>query len=372
MPPLNFLIKPVSGSCNMNCSYCFYVDEANQRQVSNYGAMDDSVMQELIRKAVAKAEYAVTFLFQGGEPTLIGLPFYQRFVEYASKYAPSGLTVQYAFQTNGILLDDAWCRFFLEHHFLVGISMDGTESCHNRYRLDKSGHGTYAQTLRAVALLNKYKIPYNVLTVVTKDLAGHIQEVFDAYCNNNILFQQYIPCLEPLGEKRNQREYALSPSEYGLFLTNMFDLWYHKLTQGRYYSIRYFDNLIRMLLGHPPEQCSMVGRCGIQYLIEADGSVYPCDFYSLDAYYLGNIHEDSIEAIDQAREQLGFIDASFQIQENCRSCRWYPLCRNGCRRDRTETADGIGLNYYCESYRYFFPHAILRLERIAQWYRQYQ
>lgn len=363
MPPLSILLKPASSACNLRCSYCFYADEASIRTVPNYGLMSREVSRALIGKAMAAAQGSLSLLFQGGEPTLAGLDFYRHFVSCVREAAPRALAVQYAIQTNGMLLDEEWCRFFKENRFLVGLSLDGSRECHDRYRRDAAGRGTYDRVLRAARLLEGAGVEHNVLTVVTGHTARHIQSVFAALCKGGFRFQQYIPCLDPLEEERGGQGYSLSPAQYEEFLKTLFDLWYRELEQGRYWSIRYFDNLIWMLDGRAPEQCSMRGCCGLQYLVEADGSVYPCDFYGLDEFRLGNILEHSWAELDGARENLGFIEASRRIPEECRGCRWYPLCRNGCRRDRLTGPDGLGRNYYCSAYAGFFAYALPRLSR---------
>ena len=363
MPPLSILIKPASSACNLRCAYCFYADEASIRTVPNYGLMPQAVSHTLIEKAAGAAEGSITFLFQGGEPTLAGLDFYRDFVSHVKKTVPSALAVQYAIQTNGMELDGEWCRFFQENRFLVGLSLDGNRECHDRFRRDGEGKGTYHRVMKAARLLEEAGVDYNVLTVVTGHLARHIQSVFSALCKEGFRFQQYIPCLDPLEEERGEQGYSLSPEQYERFLKTLFDLWYRELEQGRYWSIRYFDNLVWMLNGHAPEQCSMLGCCGLQYLVEADGSVYPCDFYGLDGYRLGNIQQDSWEELDRVREEIGFVEASRRVPEECKTCHWYPLCRNGCRRDRAVEEDGMGRNYYCRSYAGFFAYALPRLRQ---------
>ena len=363
MPPLSILIKPASSACNLRCAYCFYADEASIRAVPNYGLMSQAVSHALIEKAAGAAEGSITFLFQGGEPTLAGLDFYRDFVSHVKKTVPSALAVQYAIQTNGMELDGEWCRFFQENRFLTGLSLDGNRECHDRFRWDGEGKGTYNRVMKAARLLEEAGVKYNVLTVVTGHLARHIQSVFSALCKEGFRFQQYIPCLDPLEEERGRQGYSLSPEQYESFLKTLFDLWYRELEQGRYWSIRYFDNLVWMLNGHAPEQCSMRGCCGLQYLVEADGSVYPCDFYGLDEYRLGNIRQDPWEELDRVREEIGFVEASRRVPEECGSCQWYPLCRNGCRRDRTVEEDGLGRNYYCRAYAGFFAYALPRLRQ---------
>ncbi|MCI8687032.1 MAG: anaerobic sulfatase maturase [Lawsonibacter sp.] len=363
MPPLSILVKPASSACNLRCAYCFYADEANIRAVPNYGMMPKEVRCALIEKAAGAAEGSVTFLFQGGEPTLAGLDFYREFVSQVRRTAPPGLAVQYAIQTNGMRLDEEWCRFFRENRFLVGLSLDGNRACHDRFRRDAAGRGTYDRVRQAARLLDRAGVEYNILTVVTGYLARHIQSVFSALCRDGFSYQQYIPCLDPLEQARGGERFSLPPRQYEEFLKTLFDLWYRELEQGRYWSIRYFDNLVWMLGGHAPEQCSMRGCCGLQYLVEADGSVYPCDFYGLDQYRLGNVLQNSWQELDRAREEMGFIQESQRVPEECGRCQWYALCRNGCRRDRLTGEDGPGRNYYCAAYAGFFAYALPRLRR---------
>ena len=211
MPPLSILLKPASSGCNLRCAYCFYADEASVRAVPNYGLMSKEVSHTLIDKAAGAAEGSVTFLFQGGEPTLAGLEFYKDFVAHVQDAFPRGLTVQYAIQTNGTLLDEEWCLFFQEHRFLVGLSLDGNRACHDRFRRDGAGKGTYDQVLRAARLLDRAGVEYNVLTVVTGYLAKHIQSVFAALCKGGFRFQQYIPCLDPLEAERAGRAIPCPP-----------------------------------------------------------------------------------------------------------------------------------------------------------------
>ena len=372
MPPLSVMIKPSSGNCNMSCTYCFYCDEMRNRTQPSYGFMTEETLKNVIRRTLLRAEGHISYAFQGGEPTLAGLEFYRDFVSRVHKAAPPGLAVQYAIQTNGTLLDAEWCRFFRAHRFLVGLSLDGDRACHDRFRRDGQNKGTYDKVLRAARLLEEDGVEFNVLTVVTGYLARHIQSVFSSLCREGFRFQQYIPCLDPLEEERGGQEYSLSPAQYEEFLKKLFDLWYRELEQGRYWSIRYFDNLLWMLEGHAPEQCSMRGYCGLQYLVEADGSVYPCDFYGLDAYRLGNIRNDAWDNLDRAREALGFVEASRRIPEKCGHCRWYPLCRNGCRRDRVLEGEQLGCSYYCEAYAGFFAYALPRLGRARLLLRRIQ
>ncbi|MEE0806419.1 MAG: SPASM domain-containing protein, partial [Acutalibacteraceae bacterium] len=187
------------------------------------------------------------------------------------------------------------------------------------------------------------------------------------YKRNRLRYLQFIPCLDPIGDAPGGEPYSLTPADYGDFLCALFDLWYRDAKRGEAVSIRQFENYIEMLLGYPPEACGMAGVCGMQHVVEADGSVYPCDFYVLDAYRLGNLCTDSFETIGERRKALGFIEQSRAVDAKCRSCGFFPLCRGGCRRHRPVQADGtLGRNIFCAGYEKFFAHAAPRLQELAR------
>lgn len=372
MPALSLLIKPASGSCNMRCRYCFYADEQDKREVYSYGRMSMDTMKQLVDKAMEYADHECTFAFQGGEPTLVGLDFYRELVAYVKAHRnPKRLRIHYALQTNGYLINEEWAQFFAKNHFLIGVSLDGTREIHDRYRVDAEGKGTYQKVMAAIRLLERCHAEYNILTVVTAASARNAQKIYNFFKKNKIGYQQYIECLDPIGEVPGQHEYSLTPEKYEQFLKSIFDAWYLDMKSGTYVYNRYFENLMMILDGQRPESCSMNGTCGVQWVIEADGSAYPCDFYALDEWRLGNINTDRFEDMDLRREELGFIQWSRQIPEECRSCRWFGLCRNGCRRNRepvTETCTGV--NYFCPAYKGFFEYAYPRLAEIYQLYVQ--
>ncbi len=359
--PLNLLIKPASGNCNLRCRYCFYHDEQQKRDVSSFGMMSAETLEAIIKKALAHARGSCSFGFQGGEPTLAGLDFFRRAVALQKQYNTNGLTVHNAIQTNGTLLSDEWAAFFAENGFLVGLSLDGDARLHNLYRRDADGRETFGRVWGAAKLLEKHKADFNVLTVVTAQTARRIADIYAFFMRSGLYYQQYIPCLDPLGEARGQEKYSLTPALYGQFLKKLFDAWYRDRAAGRFVYIRYFENLAGMLRGIPPESCGLSGVCSMQYAFEADGGVYPCDFYMLDAYRLGNICTDDFPAIDQRRADIGFVRASLRLPETCRRCRFASLCRGGCMRDRDET----GRNAFCEAYQSFFAYALPRLSELA-------
>lgn len=364
--PISILIKPASGSCNMRCRYCFYADEQENREVPSYGKMSEATIRRLIDQAMDYTEGMVTFAFQGGEPTLAGLNYYRSFVSYVREHrSRNRRKILYALQTNGLLIDEDWARFLAENKFLVGISLDGNKEIHDRYRVDRLGKGTFNRVMNAIRILEKHKVTYNVLTVVTASTARSSQKIYQFFQKNQIRYQQYIECLDPLGVTPGSQEYSLTPRKYGEFLKNLFDIWYQDLKNGHYVYNRYFENLLLMMHGQAPESCNLCGICSPQWVIEADGSVYPCDFYALDAWKLGNVNSDSLAEMDRKRIELCFVEQSRVVPEKCRSCRWYALCRNGCRRLREPGAEeGTGINYYCSAYQEFFAYAYPRLREV--------
>ena len=233
MPPLSLLIKPASGSCNMRCEYCFYTDETEHRAVASLGRMSEETARIMVDKALAYADGDCTFSFQGGEPTLAGLPFFRALSDYAGNHPnPKGVRVHYAIQTNGFGIDDEWAEFLSKHQFLVGLSLDGPAELHDLNRRDNQGKRTHDRIMKTVRLFEKHKVEYNILCVVTGKNAKSIQRIYQFYKKNNFKWLQFIPCLEPLEQERGTESYHLSVRSYGDFLTRIFDLWYQDLQKG--------------------------------------------------------------------------------------------------------------------------------------------
>lgn len=361
MKQINVMIKPASSACNMRCAYCFYADESRIRQVPSYGLMSRDTARCILEKFASCGAEHWSFAFQGGEPTLAGLGFFEDFAAMERQLGYTAGNTAHAIQTNGLTADADWASLWKRENYLVGLSLDGSHDVHDYFRRDAAGKGSYSRVLQTARLLEKAQVPFNILTVVTPSAARHIQSIFNGYKKLGFKYQQYITCLDPLeGEAE-----GFVPDEKTLaqFLKQLFDLWFRELQAGNYISVRFFDNLVYMLRGEQPELCSMSGHCNVQYLIEADGSVYPCDFYALDEYRLGNILADSIEDIDRRRIDTGFIQQSMQPPEECRRCRYAPLCRNGCRRERS--GGPSGRNIHCEAYKEFYEYALPRLRAVA-------
>ena len=368
MPPIHLLIKPSSGACNLRCRYCFYHDEMEKREQSCYGFMTPETQEAMIRRALEYAEGQCTFAYQGGEPTLIGLDYFRRAEELIQKYNRKNLRIDRAIQTNGFALDEEWARFFADNRYLVGLSMDGTKETHDLFRVDAGGEGTFRQVQRTAKMFDRIGVEYNILTVVNAQTAKKIQSIYTFFKKNGFRYLQFIPCLDPLGEEPGQRDYSLTPEAYGEFLCRLFDLWYKDLMNGEEVSIRQFDNYIQMLMGYPPESCGMSGVCSFQNVVESDGSVYPCDFYVLDEWKLGNLNVNSFPELEEKRKELGFVEESRQIHPDCQKCRWFSICRGGCKRyrePRLETGE-LRKNCFCRSYEMFFAHAGGRMQEIAR------
>lgn len=366
MPPITLLIKPASGLCNMRCRYCFYCDVAENRAVRSYGLMSDETQKNVLAKAVDYAQNSLNIAYQGGEPTLAGLPYFERGAHLAKDLNGKRLQINQSIQTNGYALDENWARFLRDQRFLVGLSLDGIKDIHDMNRLASDGSGTFAQVMDAAELFRRYAVPFNILTVVTAQIARRAEAVYKFFRKNQFQYLQFIACLDPLNEPFGVQPHSLSPEAYGRFLCALFDLWFADFERGAAPSIRDFDNYIQMLMGYPPEACNLRGACGIQYVIEADGSVYPCDFYVLDRLCLGNLNEVGFEEIYRRRAEIGFIEASMPIHDDCQSCTYFSLCRGGCRRHRERGAGVLGKTHFCEAYRMFFPHALPRMQWIAR------
>lgn len=371
MPPISVLMKPSSGMCNMHCDYCFYCDEAQKRVQESYGFMSEQTLKNVIRKTMLRAEGAASYAFQGGEPTLRGLDFFEKVVAYEKQYNKQGIRVNNALQTNGYLIDENWCRFLKENHFLVGLSVDGTKETHDTYRHTKGGEPTFDRIAHAAELMDQYGVDYNILTVVNQKIAANISEIYHFYEEKGWRYQQYIACLDPLGEVHGENEYALKPEQYGTFLIELFNLWYEDWKKGKQPYIRQFENYIGVLLGYQPESCDQRGTCGIQNVVEADGSVYPCDFYMLDDYRLGNFNENQLEEINARRKEIGFVERSKKLTEECKICPYFGICRGGCQRNRDfDPSSGLYRNYFCESYKQFFDACLPKMQEMAEALKQ--
>ncbi|MDO4846661.1 MAG: SPASM domain-containing protein [Clostridiaceae bacterium] len=350
MNTLTLLVKPAAGLCNMNCRYCFYKAASRTRENR---IMTGETADVLIQKIREYRPSALCVMFQGGEPLLAGLEFYKSFA--AKIKGNIKAPVSFSLQTNGLLIDDGFAKFFKENGFLVGVSLDGGRRTNDRYRLDANGGSVFEQVLRSISILRKHDVDFNILSVVDGENAGDIESTYTFFKEQGFGFLQFIPCID------ENSGVSLTPEKHATFLKKSFDLWYEDFINGRYISMRHIDNYINILMGNPPENCAMCGVCGNYFVVEANGDIYPCDFYCRDEYKIGSVFGE--RPFEQNEKQKRFIEQSLLIHEKCRECRYYRLCRGGCRRDRDES---LTSNVYCKAYKDFFDYSCDRMNKIAE------
>jgi len=329
--------------------------------------MSTETLETIVKNALLYADISCTFAFQGGEPTLVGLDFYKKLIEFEKKYNFKNVQINNAIQTNGIIIDDKWVKFLSKNEFLAGLSLDGPKDIHDAYRIGPSEKGSFLRVMETVNYFNKYNVEYNILFVVTALAARHIDKIYNFYKKNNFKYLQFIPCIDPLNEKPGEHEYSLTPERYSYFLKSLFDLWYNDCVKGDIVSIRFFDNIIGIIMGYRPEACGMSGVCSCQFVIEANGGVYPCDFYVFDEWLLGNVKDFSFNDLQNCEVAIKFIESSKYVDPKCKECKWFNLCRGGCRRDREPFVNSSPvLNRYCRSYFEFFEYSSDRMVKLAR------
>lgn len=367
MKNLNFLIKPSSALCNMRCKYCFYADEAACREEGNRGFMSAETCEQLIRQACALTEDggSISFTFQGGEPTLCGVQFYEDFAALAQTCNDKGLRIQYSIQTNGLKLDEDWLALFKRHRFLVGVSLDGLKELHDLYRVDAAGKATWNKITKNIAQLKRHQIDFNILCVVTRQAARSPLKLYNNLKKLGLQYLQFIPCLDPLELERGGNSYSLTPELYTDFLCRLFDAWYEDWAKGQYVSIRLFDDYVQLMMGLPAGTCSTCGSCGGYYVIEGDGSIYPCDFFCVDEWLLGKLNDEGLEASIRSETETRFIEQRRNRPLECTDCVWQRICQGGCPRDWVVTETGTH-NYFCETFKAVLNHARERLLYMAR------
>ena len=362
---ISLLIKPASGLCNLRCQYCFYYDVVDHRASGQHGMMSLDTLEQLVKRAYEYPRQHVSFMFQGGEPTLVGLAFYKRFIELVDKYNPNHVPTSYSIQTNGLLIDSAFARFLKQHSFLVGISIDGNQRVHDTYRLDGNGNGSFQAVKKGLRHLQQQQVDYNILSVVTDETVTHTEEVYRYLSSQGTDYLQFIPCIDPFEDKSDN--HTLTVDQYEVFLKRLFDVWYNDFKKGRRISIRYFDDIVKMVAGYPPASCQQFGYCALHQVVEANGDLYPCDFYVIDEWRLGNIYEDSLDTLIASTKAKEFVQTSYGLHEDCKTCRFVSLCRGGCRRNKEPFVQvDYAKTRYCSAYNNFFEYSIDRFVQITK------
>lgn len=372
MPAASILIKPASANCNIDCKYCFYKCLSSNREEYSKGFMKEDTLEQLVKNAIDYADGYLAFAFQGGEPTLAGIDFFRNVVALQEKYNDKNLTIENTIQTNGIKINEEWARFLSEHHFLVGVSLDGPKKLHDANRVDVNGKPTFYQVMNTISLFEQFHVQYNILTVVTNETAQKASALYHFYKRNQMAYIQLIPCMDEINRKDevSRNSQAVKPEQYGKFLNEMFDLWYEDFMHGEDMDIRMFSNLAQLSAGFPAEECGMNGNCNCYFVVEGDGSVYPCDFYCMDEWKLGTVNEPFQTMLVSERAKA-FLSRGSELHEKCSSCPHFSLCRGGCRRWRETGEEGkFDLNYLCPAYEIFFSHCSERIHKLGKMIQQ--
>ncbi len=352
----SLLIKPASALCNLDCAYCFYLD----RETDPYAAlterkMPEATLERLVDTYLFYSYPNSVFAFQGGEPTLCGLPFFEKLVQLQKQHGRDGQNVSNALQTNGILIDDDWAQLFHEYNWLIGLSLDGPQEIHDHYRFDKGGRGTWKQVMRALEIFQKNKVEFNILCVLSQvnvDKPKQLHEFFKGLGVDNV---QYIPLSEFYPDGRPM-PFTITPEQYGRFLCEMFDLWWD---DRRKFRIRFFDNLAEALAGMKPGSCTMHETCDSYVVVEYNGDVYPCDFFVEERWKLGNIMVDSWPEIARKKRRLQFASNKTLPRPECQNCEWLSICRQGCPKFRYARYRRFeDLDYFCQSYKMIYSKCV--------------
>lgn len=359
------MAKPVGSYCNMRCSYCYYL-KAENGQSFDAIRMSDEVLESYIKQAISAVEGpTVSFTWHGGEPTLASLSFFEKVISLQKKYLPKGWNCWNNLQTNGLLIDEAWCKFLKQHQFDIGLSIDGTGLVHNTYRLDEHGNNTYERVMHALQLMKSYNLKPDLLCTVTADTALSAKAVYGKLHTLHTGWIQFIPIV-----RRNPdgtvTEDSVSPKQYGKFLKDIFKEWIHH--DLGILNIQLFAETSLQLTGQEPMACWLKETCGNVLVVEKDGSVFSCDHFVNREHKLGNLMNTSLEKLYQDPKQVAFGQAKkTQLAKQCLSCPWLPLCHGGCPKDRfLINEDGEAINYLCEGNQIFYSYAVPRLEKAIE------
>jgi len=357
--PLNqLLIKPAGADCNLCCSYCFYLEKGALYPHQRSHRMSHDVLREMVRQMMSSGQTQLGFSWQGGEPTLCGLDFFRRAVQYQQQFGRSGQTVANSLQTNGILLSEDWAKFFAEYKFLVGLSLDGPRDIHDYYRRSSDGRDSYPYAIRASQTMNRHGVEFNILAVVNQLTARNAARIYQHFRELGFNYMQFIPCIERDPQTGGPAPFSVSPEAYGDFLCALFDEWMKDFRDGwPTVSERMFDSLMHTYVGMPAPMCIFMEECGDYVVVEHTGDVYSCDFYVEPLCYLGNVLERDLALLAASEKQIAFGKRKRQRPEECESCRWLPHCYGGCLKDRFTIPATEGRDYFCSAYKQFFTHS---------------
>lgn len=351
------MAKPTGSICNLDCHYCFYLEKPhlNQRRMS------DDVLERYIQQYLQFApQKDVTFLWQGGEPTLAGLDFYQSTVRFQQKYA-NGKKIYNALQTNGILLDQQWCEFLKAQQFLVGLSIDGPQHLHDAYRVNKSQKGTFKQVMQGLENLIKFQVPFNTLTVIHQKNVHYGEEIYQFLKSIGSTYLQFIPVMGNYAQQA-------SAKDYGQLMIDIFKQWYPQ-DIGKI-GVQFIEQWLMAFLGFQPSLCIFRKDCGDQMVIEQNGDIYSCDHYVYPNYKIGNLIETPLLDITYSMQQQKFGLMKSNLSQRCQQCQFRFACYGGCPKHRTMQGFAEPHNQLCEAYYTALSYMSPYLQKLAQQLKQ--
>jgi uncharacterized protein len=352
----SLLIKPASAVCNLDCAYCFYLDRDADPYKSLPGRrMTEETLERMVDTFLFYSYPNSVFAFQGGEPTLAGLRFFEKLVEFQQRYGRDGHNISNALQTNGMLIDENWCALFREYNWLLGLSIDGPEEVHDLYRFNKSGRGTWKRVMQAIETLQENKVEFNVLCVLNQANVDKPREVYKFFRSIGIEYMQFIP-LSDFEEPGRPYPFTITPEQYGRFLCEVFDLWWPERRKVR---IRYFDNIAEALAGQRPGSCTMHETCDSYVVVEYNGDVYPCDFFVEKSWKIGNLNLDSWPEIARRTRRFEFAATKTLLHDACQKCEYVSICKGGCPKHRHDQRGRFDdLDYFCAAYKMVFAKSV--------------
>jgi uncharacterized protein len=357
----SLLIKPASAVCNLDCAYCFYLDrEADPYKALPGRQMSVETLERLVDTYLFYSYPSSTFAFQGGEPTLAGLGFFEKLIEMQQRFGRNGQAISNSIQTNGILLTKDWCDLFRAYNWLIGLSLDGDQQMHDRYRVNKGGQPTWKKVMDAVDLLKSNRVEFNILCVLSAANVDQPRELYRFFRSLAIDNIQFIPLAE-FDESGAPLPFTITPEQYGRFLCGVFDAWWPDRRKVR---IRFFDNIAEALAGQKPGNCTLHETCDSYVVVEYNGDVYPCDFFVENSWKLGNVMLDSWAEIARRVRRYSFASKKTIAHPECQACEYQSICHGGCPKFRHGPHRRFeDLDYFCAAYKMIFSKAVAPLAR---------
>lgn len=360
------LVKPASADCNLACEYCFYSSKFALYPDAKVHRMTDKVLSEFIKDYMELSGKHVSFGWQGGEPSLMGLDFFNKVVAYQKQYGKPGQTVGNGFQTNVTLIDEDWARFFHRYNFLLGVSLDGPAEFHDFYRKDKAGNPTFERVMNSIRILKHYHVDFNILCLLNDHNVKHPVKLYEFFTEEiGAEFIQFIPCVEIDESTERIANFSISPSEYGEFLCRVFDAWYNGGKPK--ISIRLFDDVLATYMDREAPSCHLQKECGSYVVVEHNGDVYACDFFVEPEWLLGNLMEKPLKEIVLSEKFIAFRERKSKLTEICNSCKWLSICHGGCPKYRIIAHNDATMpTYFCPSLKKFFAHTEDKFRKLAR------